>query len=74
MADPRSCDMNPSSYGVMVKLADMGICTNPAARRTRNFAGIRQLVPECLIFDANITEKVHTFIPVDGCWIRSDLI
>ena len=64
MADLSSCDVDPSNYGVLVKLADMGICANPAARRTKNFAGIRQLVPECLTFDANITEKVYTNLSI----------
>ena len=53
------CLALPARCGVLVKLADMGICANPAARRNKNFAGIRQFVPEVLNFDSSFTEKVH---------------
>ncbi len=43
---------------MLVKLADMGICANPAARRNKNFTMIRQYVPEVLNFDSSFTEKV----------------
>ncbi len=52
------CLCDPNGCGVLVKLADLGICANPAARRNKGFSAIRQFVPEVLNFDASFTEKV----------------
>lgn len=52
------CLFDPATCGVLVKLADLGISANPMAHRTRNLAGICQLVPECLLFDTGLQEKV----------------
>ena len=58
---PHGCDpclSREAACGVLVKLADLGISANPMAHRTRNLAGICQLVPECLLFDSGLQEKV----------------
>ena len=41
-----------------MKVADMGICANPATQKTKNKQGIRQFVPECLNYNATLTNKV----------------
>ena len=41
-----------------MKVADMGICANPATQKTKNKQGIRQFVPECLNYNASLTNKV----------------
>lgn len=43
---------------MLVKVADMGICANPATQKTKNKQGIRKFIPECLNFDATLTNKV----------------
>ena len=45
---------------VLVKVADMGICANPATQKTINKQGIRRFIPECLNFVATLTNKVCT--------------
>ena len=60
------CLSDSSQCGVLVKLADMGISANPTAHRTRNRAGIHQFVPECLLFDSGLQEKVRISV-VNGC-------
>ena len=52
------CLSNSEDCSVVVKVADMGICANPATQKTKNMQGIRQFIPECLNFDAGLTEKV----------------
>ena len=56
------CLSNPSGCGVLIKLADLGICANPSARRNKTAIaiGLRQFVPEVLNFDSSFTEKVCT--------------
>lgn len=54
VALPRGSDM-----GVLVKVADMGICANQATQKTKNKQGIRQFVPECLTYNATLTSKVR---------------
>ena len=46
--------------GVLVKVADMGICANPTTQKTKNKQGIRRYIPECLNFDATLTNKVRS--------------
>ena len=43
---------------MLVKVADMGICANPTTQKTKNKQGIRRYIPECLTFDATLTNKV----------------
>jgi hypothetical protein len=46
---------------VLVKVADMGICANPATQKTKNKQGIRRFVPECLNYNATLTNKADIF-------------
>ena len=64
-----------ATCGVLVKVADMGICANPATQKTKNKQGIRRFVPECLNFDATLTNKVrhHTFKAIVPSWLAQCL-
>ena len=53
------CFPDGGDCSVLVKVADMGICVNPATQKTKNMQGIRHLIPECLNFNAALTEKVQ---------------
>ena len=44
--------------GVLVKLGDMGVCANPGSQRTNNLVGLKRYAPECIMFEAHLTEKV----------------
>ena len=59
----------PEGGGVLVKVADMGICANPATQKTKNKQGIRQFVPECLNYNATLTNKVRRVKELVSCMI-----
>ena len=44
--------------GVLVKLGDLGVSTNPGSHSTRSLVGLKRLTPECIMFKAHLTEKV----------------
>ena len=54
-----SLPVGAKGSGVLVKVADMGICANPATQRTVNKQGIRRFVPECLNYNATLTKQVR---------------
>ena len=43
---------------MLVKVTDMGICANPAAHNAKSSINIRQFVPEYVLHNVDLTEKV----------------